>query len=137
MTEPQKERLSKEERRRQRVQAARRRRLARWLRRAAWVLVAIAPFALYGYEKSGDQELITALVVETQRYRHVSRGQPAHYHVRAILLIEGRARVTLDRADGRKRGDRVPVWVRRGRLTGRAHFLDFAAPGETVPDTSK
>ena len=134
MAKPEKQHLSKEERRRQRVETARRRQRIRLLRRAAWGLALVAPLALWAYEQSGEQDLVEAEVVETQRWRHVSRDEPAHDHVRAIFLIEGRTRVQLDRADGRKRGDRVPVWVRRGRLTGRPRFLDFAAPGERVPE---
>ena len=134
MAEPEKERLSKQERRRQRVEAAQQRQRIRLLRRAAWALALISPLALWAFEQSGDQVLVEAEVVETQRWRHVSTDKPAHDHVRAIFLIEGRTRVQLDRADGRKRGDRLPVWIRRGRLTGRPHFLDFAAPGEQVPE---
>ena len=132
MAEPQKERLSKEERRRQRTEAAQRKRLIRRLRRAAWVVAAFVPLALYGYETSGDQELIDAQIVETQRWRHIEAGKTGHDHVRAIIEIEGGARVQLERAGDRKRGDFVAVWVRRGRLTGRAKFLDFAAPGENA-----
>ena len=75
MTEPQKERLSKQERRRLRTKAAQRRRLIQHLRRAAWVLAALVPVALYGYETSGDQELIDAQIVETQRWRHIEPGK--------------------------------------------------------------
>jgi len=95
------------------------------------LLGLIAPLVLYAYETGGPQELVEAEVVETQRWRHVPSGGKAHDHVRAILLIEGVSRITRERADGFQRGQRIPVWIRRGRITGRPSFLDFAAEGET------
>ena len=134
MADPDRERVSKEERRRLRVEAARRRTLWRRLRLAMWPLALLVPLVLYSYETRGPQELVEAEVVETQRYRHVPRDGQAHDHTRAILLIEGVTRTTLDKADGYQRGQRVPVWIRRGRLTGRPSFLDFAAEDESVED---
>ena len=99
-----------------------------------WPLALLTPLVLYAYETRGPQELVEAEVVETQRWRHVPSDGQAHDHVRAILLIEGVTRVTLEKADGRQRQDRVPVWIRRGRITGRPSFLDFAAAGEALED---
>jgi hypothetical protein len=49
-------------------------------------------------------------------------------------VIEGLSEASLDRADGYQRGQRVPVWIRRGRISGRPYFLDVVKPGEVEPE---
>lgn len=132
MASPERERLSKEERRQRRVRAARWRTWRKRSRLALLGLALVSPAVLYAYEMGGPQELVEAEVVETQRWRHVPRTGSPHDHVRAILLIEGVTRLTREKADGFQRGQRVPVWIRRGRLTGRPRFLDYGTPQEAV-----
>lgn len=120
----------KRTRRRLRVRSARRARLELMAVRIALALALASPLFLWAWDRSGPQELTRAEVVETRRWRHVAPGEAPHAHLRATLLVEGVSRVVLDRADGLRRGQRIPVWVRRGRLTGRAYFLDLAQEDE-------
>lgn len=111
--------------------ARRRRRLVRftWL---FWLSPIVLVPAVWAYETSGPSEMALAEVIETERYPHRTQGQGAHSHVRAILLIEGRVKTSIERGDQYRRGEQVKVWVRRGRITGRPRFLDLARPGETA-----
>ena len=121
---------SKQERREQRRRAARRR---LWLTRARRMGVATAVLAvptLWAIDRSGPQEMVDAEVTETRRQRHVTPGQGAHSHTAATVLIEGLNETELDRADGYQRGQRVPVWIRRGRVSSWPYFLDLATPEE-------
>ena len=123
-------RLSKEDRRQQRRRAAmRRRRLAR-LRRAGVVAALLAVPGLWALERSGPQEMVQAEVVETRLQRHFVADGSSHTHTGATLKIEGLSETTLERADGYERGQRVPVWIRRGLITRWPYFLDVAKPGE-------
>lgn len=123
-------RLSKQERREQRRRQARRRTLARRTWRAGIAAAVLAIPALGAFECSGPQELVEAEVIETRRWRHVAQDGSSHPHTSAILRIEGLSETKLERADGYERGRRVPVWIRRGRITGWPHFLDVAKPEE-------
>ena len=87
---------------------------------------ALTPVTL----KVGPQERVEAEVTETRRWRHYAEVGKSHPHVAATLRIEGLSETTLDRADGYERGQRVKVWIRRGRITGWPEFLDVAKPGE-------
>ncbi len=112
------------------MRAARRARGERLALRLALLLALVSPALLWAWDRSGPQEIAWAEVVETRRWRHAAPGEAPHAHLRAILVVEGVRRVVLDRADGLRRGQRIPVWVRRGRLTGRAYFLDLAQADE-------
>lgn len=94
------------------------------------VALVLAVPALWAFEHSGPQELVEAEVTETRRWIHYTKAGKSHPHVAATLQIEGLSETTLDRTDGYARGQRVPVWIRRGRLSGWPHFLDLAQPGE-------
>ena len=124
------EKRSKQQRREERRRAARRRVLATRARRAGIVALVLAIPALWAFEHSGPQELVEAEVTETRRWRHYAEAGKSHPHVAATLRIEGLSETTLDRADGYERGQRVKVWIRRGRITGWPEFLDVAKPGE-------
>ncbi len=120
----------KEERRR----AARSRVRAARARRAAIILGVLAIPALWVFERSGAQERVEAEVTETRRWLHYTNATESHTHVAATLQIEGLSETTLERADGYVRGQRVPVWIRRGRLSNWPYFMDFAQAGEVVPE---
>jgi hypothetical protein len=63
-----------------------------------------------------------------------SVDRASYSHIAATLKIEGLSEANLDRADGYQRGQRVPVWIRRGRISGRPYFLDIVKPGEVEPE---
>jgi hypothetical protein len=101
------------------------------LRRGAIGAGLLAIPLLLAFERSGPQKVVEAEVVQTVRWRHVpAQGGRPHPHVRAKIRIQGLNEEILDRADGYQRGDRVPVWIRRGRLSGWPYFLDLASPEE-------
>jgi hypothetical protein len=122
-------RASKQLRREQRSRAARRRRLLTQGRRLGVVAAILAALGLWALERSGRQELVEAEVTETRRWKHYDGGSE-HPHTAATLQIEGLSETTLDRADGYQRGQRVAVWIRRGRITSWPYFLDLAKPDE-------
>ena len=99
-------------------------------RRWGIAALVLAVPALWAFERSGPQELVEAEVTETRRWRHYTAAGESHPHLAATLQIEGLSDTTLDRADGYVRGQRVPVWIQRGRLSGWPYFLDLAQPGE-------
>jgi hypothetical protein len=121
---------SKQARREERRKAARRRRLLVRLQRLAILGGALLVPALCTYEYSGPDEVVDAKVIRTQRYEHRTPDAGSHTHIRATLLIEGLTEAKIERADGYQRNQIVPVWVQRGRITGRPHFQDIAKPGE-------
>jgi len=123
-------RLSKQERRDARRRDAQRRKLKIWLRRAGIAAAVLAALGLWALEHSGSEELVEAEVVQTRRWRHQKDDGTSHPHIAATLKIEGLSEVTLERADGYERGQRVLVWVRRGPISGWPYFLDVARPGE-------
>ena len=120
---------SKHERREQRRLAAHRRRLQIRLRRMAIVAALLAVPLLWAFEHNGRQELVDAEVIETRLRKHYSNGT-SHTHTSVTLQIEGLSETALDRADGYVRGQRVPVWIRRGRISDWPYFLDVAKPAE-------
>lgn len=125
-----KPRQRKRERSGQRREAARRRVLVSRVRRAGIVALVLAIPALWAFEYSGPQELVEAEVTETRRWRHYTQGGKSHPHLAATLQIEGLSEATLERADGYTRGQRVQVWIQRGRITSWPRFLDVAEPEE-------
>jgi hypothetical protein len=128
------QRQGKRERREERRRVARRRVLATRVRRGGIVALVLAVPALWAFEYSGPQEIVEAEVTETKRYRHYTANGESHPHVSATLQIEGLAEIVLDRADGHVRGQRVPVWIRRGRISGWPSFLDFAQAEELAAE---
>lgn len=93
-------------------------------------LVAL-PVLLWQVDRTGPEEQVTAEVVEIRVWRHYPARGRSHTHQAATLEIEGLTRATLERADDLERGQRIPVRIRRGRLSGWAYFLardDGAAP---------
>ena len=129
-------RLSKQERRQQRRRAARRKRLVTRLRRTGIFAVVVAVPGLCVLERAGPQELIDAEVIATRSWRHIAPNGTSHSHRAATLQIEGLSETSLERADGYERGQRVPVWIRRGRISGWPYFLDVAKPGEIERERS-
>ena len=130
-------RLTKEARRQQRRRVAQRRRRLRRLRRAGVVAAVLAVPGLWALERSGPQEMVEAEVIETRRQSHFLPDGTSHAHTAATLQIEGLSETTLDRADGYERGQRVPVWIRRGRISSWPYFLDLAKPGEIQRESRK
>ena len=127
-------RATKQQRREQRRRAAQRQlRLAR-ARKLGIIAAILAIPGLWAFERSGPQETVDAEVIETRRWRHTAQDGTSHPHIAATLQIEGLSEASLDRADGYQRGQRVPVWIRRGRITGRPYFLDVVKPGEVEPE---
>ncbi len=120
-------RATKRQRREQRRRAARRR---VWVRRIGITSAVVVAPGLMILECSGPQELVEGEVTSTRRWRHVAADRTSHPHTSAKLLIEGLSEGTVDRADGYERGQRVQVWIRRGRISGWPHFVDVAKPGE-------
>jgi hypothetical protein len=117
---------AKQQRREQRRGAGRRRRLLRRARGLGIFAAILAVPGLWAFERSGGEELVEAEVIETRLWRHYAGGS-THSHSSATLQIEGLSQTTLDRADGYQRRQRVPVWVRRGRISRWPYFLDLAA----------
>jgi hypothetical protein len=80
-------------------------------------------FVFYLVDYSGPREVLQGTVVETSSYTH-SGGDRAgeHTHVAAVLEYEG-SRYTLKPGDRFRRGDRISVEVRRGRITGHPYFV--------------
>jgi hypothetical protein len=123
-------RAGKRERNEERRRGAHRRVVKRRARRAGVAALVLAIPVLLAFEYSGLQERVEAEVIETRRWRHYTQGREPHQHVSATLQIEGLSEATLDQADGYTRGQRVAVWIRRGRVTGWPRLLDLVAPGE-------
>jgi hypothetical protein len=120
-------RVAKRQRREQRRRAARRR--VRMRRIGITVAVVVAP-GLLVLECSGAEELVEGEVTSTRRWRHFAADGTSHPHTSAKLLIEGLSEGTVERADDYERGQRVPVWIQRGRISGWPYFIDVAKPGE-------
>lgn len=130
-------RPTKQERREERRRAAHRRRTLGRLRRAGLATAILAVPALWAWERSGSQEMVDAEVVETRRWQHFAKDGTSHPHRAATLRIEGLSETTVERADSYARGQRVPVWIRRGRISGWPYFQDLAKPGETGGEPSE
>jgi hypothetical protein len=119
--------VSKQERRDQREQAARRRRLRnRAIHIAIWGGLGLLA-ALWSIDRSGPQELADAEVISTQQYQHVTQGSAPHFHTRATILIEESVEAVVDRAPAMQRGQTIQVWVRRGRISGHPYFQELPA----------
>jgi hypothetical protein len=128
------ERQSKRERRDGRRQVAHRRALMQRARRVGIVALLVAIPSLWAFEHSGSEEQTEAEVTETRLWRHFPQGGESHTHVAATIQIEGLSKARLERADDYERGQRLQVWIRRGRISGWPHFLDVVKPGELVRD---
>lgn len=120
-------RISKRERREERRRTASRRRVLRRLRWGALIAAVVMLPVLALLDCTGPDEQVKAEVVRTQRYTHVTQDG-SHTHLRATLEIEGLSTTTIERADQMRRGEWVPVWIRRGRITGWPYFQDLAEP---------
>ena len=129
------QRQGKRERSEQRRQAARRRVRGTRIRRTGIGALIVAVPALWFFDQTGPQERVSAEVTETKRWHHYTASNRSHQHVSATLSIEGLTETTLRRADGYVRGQRVPVWIQRGRLSGWPRFQDFVQPGEAEPSS--
>ena len=86
--------------------------------------VAAGAVALYVYDYQGPLETISGEVGSTRTYPHQTATEPLHTHTEAMIEFEGRSH-TVSQADGVKRGQKVVVVVKRGRLSGRPRFVDF------------
>ncbi len=117
------QRQSKRERQEARRSAARTRRLRTGTRRAGILAAVLLLPLLWLVDCMGPEETVQAEVLRTRLWRHVPQGGKAHSHTSATLVIEGLTEATLDRADGLARGQRFPVRIRRGRLTGWPYFV--------------
>jgi hypothetical protein len=127
-------RVTKQQRREQRQRVAQRRLLLARGRKLGIIAAILVIPGLWALEHSGPQESVDAEVIETRRWRHTAQDGTSHPHIAATLKIEGLSEAHLQRADGYQRGQRVPVWIRRGRITGRPYFLDVVKPGEVEPE---
>jgi hypothetical protein len=127
-------RVNKQQRREQRQRVAQRRVLLARGRKLGIIAAILMIPGLWALERSGPQESVDAEVIETRRWRHTAQNGTSHPHISATLKIEGLTEAHLERADGYQRGQRVPVWIRRGRITGRPYFLDLVKPGEGEPE---
>lgn len=124
------DRISKRVRAERRRRVARRRRLGHRLRLSLLLgALALVPI-LWGIDCSGPEQIVNAEVIRTQRWRHVTQEGGLHTHIRATLLIEGRNEQVVDRADTFRRGQWVPVWIRRGPVSGWPYFQDLAQSRE-------
>jgi len=94
-------------------------------------LVVIVP-GLWWFDHTGPQEIVDAEVVDTQRYNHVNQASGPHTHIRATLLIDGRAKEVIPKADRLERGQHLEVWIRRGRLTNYPYYFDLVKTGELM-----
>ncbi len=120
---------SKQRRAEQRRRAAR---LRKWRRRSirfGWVLLILLPPALWAFDRAGPDEIVQAVVIRTSRWTHFANNG-SHPHQRATLLLEGRTEMVIQKADDYTRGQQVPVWIRRGRLSGWPYFENLVKPGE-------
>jgi hypothetical protein len=124
------EKHSKRKRREERRRVARRRVLMRRARGGGIVALLLASAGLWTFEQSGPQERVESEVTETRRWRHNPQGGRSHPHVAATLQIEGLSETTIQQADSYERGQRVAVWIRRGRISNWPYFLDVVKPGE-------
>lgn len=89
----------------------------RFRRRVKWTFIAVLVIAgLYAYDRGGPLEEVSGRVAALRTYPH-GNGTDRHTHVEADLEFDG-ARHAVRPADELKRGDRVIVEVRRGRLSG-------------------
>ena len=129
VAEPEAPSPSKRERREERRRVAHRRLVRTRLRRAGIVAAVLAIPVLWSFENAGPQERVDAQVIETRLRKHYTDAG-SHSHTSATLQIEGLSEAVIDRADGYERGQRVPVWIRRGRISGWPYFLDLAKRGE-------
>ena len=127
----------KRERREQRRLQARRRKQRTRLRRAAIFAALLALPALWLLDRSGPQELVKAEVIETRLWRHSVANGKSHPHTAVTLRIEGLVEARVSRGDDYERGERVPVWIRRGRISSRPYFLDVAKPGEIAREADE
>jgi len=125
---------SKRRRAEQRRRAAR---LRKWRRRSirfGWVLLILLAPTLWAFDRAGPDEIVQAVVIRTRLWDHVTKDG-SHPHQRATLMLEGRTEKVIQKADNYTRGQRVPVWIRRGRLSGWPYFENLVKPGETEPLT--
>ena len=125
--------ISKKERREERQRAAIKRRLVKrsiWI--SVWGVIGLA-VGLWAYDRTGPQELVQAEVIRTQQYQHVTQGAGAHSHTRATIRIEDSVEAALERAPDVQRGQKIQVWIRRGRISGRPYFQEVAV-GANIMD---
>ncbi len=50
------------------------------------------------------------------------------------MLVDGQSEQTIERADDYVRGQRVKVWVRRGRISGWPYYDNLVKPGEIASE---
>lgn len=113
---------SKRERQEARQREGRRRAVRTWTRRGLAAALVILPLLLWQVDRTGAVETIEATVLETRIWRHYQRNGRWHTHQAARLDLLGVASEELDKADDLRRGQRVPIRVRRGRITGSLYF---------------
>ncbi len=123
-----KDKVPKWKRQELRERQARRKRAQKRLRLGLFFSVPLLFIALLAFDQSGPDEMVEAEVIRTERWQHLGQSG-SHTHIKATLSIEGLAEIILERADDLQRGQRVPVWIRRGRITGWISFQDLASPG--------
>ena len=121
--------------------AGRSRKVRRRMRRIAALVVLGGAIGLYVYDYGGPLETVRGRVASTRTYPHRGTGERPHTHTEAVIEYEG-ARYTLPRADGLRKGQRILVDVRRGRLSGRLRYVSFrgtasGADAGTQPGSSQ
>jgi len=126
--------ISKRQRDEDRRRVARGRALRkRVLQYSGIALVLLVP-TLWTIDRSGAEVAVDATVIQTQQYPHYNETSGAHTHLRATLLVDGKSEQVIERADTYQRGQKVKVWVRKGRITGWPYFNDLVKPGEEVQE---
>jgi hypothetical protein len=121
---------SKRQRAEERRRVARRRELRKRSIRIALLSLVIFVPALWAFDMSANEEIVDAVVIQTQRYSHYNERSGTHFHLRATILVDGKSEQQITRADGYERGQRVKVWARKGRITGWPYYNDLVKPGE-------
>ena len=91
---------SKRQRAEERRRVARRRELRKRSIRIALVAVVIFVPALWGFDMSANEEIVDAVVIQTQRYSHYNERSGTHFHLRATILVDVKSEQQSTRADG-------------------------------------
>ena len=102
------------------------------LKRYALIAFAIIVPLLWWVDRRGPEEIVSAEVIQTQSYQHVNEKSGPHTHLRATILIDGRAEEDLQRADNYVRGQQLEVWIRRGRISNYPYYIDIVRGEELM-----
>jgi len=88
--------------------------------------IGFGVMALRQLEESGSVERVTAPVVSTSQYDHVTPQEGAHQHTAAMVEIDGDTHEVRP-ADGAVPGSQLQVRISRGAITGNVRVLGLDA----------